>query len=224
MKKLVVGLIGGIGSGKSQVAAALAARGARLLCADELAHQALRQPEVRDAIAARWGSGVLDEHGQVVRRRLAEIVFASPTERRALEALVHPWIEERLRAAVEAARAEQGVRLIVLDAAIMLETGWAGLCDRLVYVDAPDELRLRRVAEQRRWSAQEIEAREAAQLPLTQKRLRADHVVDNSASLAHLNRQIDELLHLWGLDAEGANPSEPAASAHCRASTTADDH
>jgi dephospho-CoA kinase len=207
------------------VAAALAARGARVLSADDLAHQALRQPAVRDAVAARWGAGVLDEHGQVIRRRLAEIVFASPAERHALEALVHPWITRRLQEEVEAARSDPTIPLVVVDAAIMLETGWAGLCDRLVYVDAPRELRLARVGEQRRWTAQEAEAREAAQLPLTEKRLRADHVLDNSASLAHLNRQIDELMHLWGLDrTDGQAPSQAAASAPCRARNNPDDH
>src|SRR5258708_652860 len=85
--KPIVGLVGGIGSGKTQVAAALARAGARVISADELAHEALRQPDVRERIISRWGPHLLDEHGEVQRRRLAAIVFADSTERRALEAL-----------------------------------------------------------------------------------------------------------------------------------------
>jgi dephospho-CoA kinase len=196
---LVVGLIGGIGSGKSRVAQALARRGGRVVSADELAHQALRQPEVRERVVGRWGASLLDEKGEVDRKRLAAIVFADAAQRRELEWMVHPWIRARLESEIGRAAEELRGGLIVLDAAIMLEAGWSTLCDRLVYVDAPRELRLRRVAEQRGWSEKDMEAREAAQLPLTEKRGLADHVLDNSGSLAHLEQQVDELLRLWGL-------------------------
>jgi dephospho-CoA kinase len=204
--KPVVGLIGGIGSGKSQVAAALARRGGKVIRGDELGQEALRQPEVREQVVARWGAEVLDENGAVQRRRLAAIVFADEAERRAVEALVHPWIEERIKAEVENARADPNVKIVVLDAAIMLEAGWSGLCDRLLYVDAPEEVRRSRVAEQRGWTAKDMEAREAAQLPLTEKRAAADHVLDNSAGLAHLERQVDELVRLWGVAPETTRP------------------
>jgi dephospho-CoA kinase len=213
----VIGLLGGIGSGKSQAAAAFAARGARVIGADDLAHAALRQPEVRRKVVQRWGEQLLDEHGEVQRRRLGAIVFADAAERRALEAMVHPWIGERLREEVERARADAGVPLVVLDAAIMVEAGWSEMCDRLVYVDAPAELRQARVAQQRGWSAEEMRARESAQLPLTQKRVRADHVLDNSASQAHLQRQVDELLHLWGVGgASTPFPPRPGPEARDR--------
>jgi dephospho-CoA kinase len=205
-RKFVVGLIGGIGSGKSKVAAAFAARGARVIAGDDLAHEALRQPEIKARIAERWGRGVFDEHGDVVRRRLASIVFDNPGERRVLEAMVHPWIRDRIRRDVESARHDPAVRLVVLDAAIMLETGWNEICNRLVFVDAPREERLRRVAEQRGWSANELEARERAQLPLTEKAARADHALDNSGSLDRLGCQVDELLRGWGLAPDASGP------------------
>jgi dephospho-CoA kinase len=198
-KPFVVGLIGGIGSGKSKVAAVFAARGARVISGDDLAHEALHQPEVKARIAERWGEGVFDEKGNIQRSRLASVVFADPDERRVLENLVHPWIRDRIRRSVDDARRDPAVRLIVLDAAIMLETGWNEICDRLVYVDAPREQRIRRVAGQRGWTPQELEARERAQLPLTEKAARADHAVDNSGSLEHLGQQVDELLRCWDL-------------------------
>jgi dephospho-CoA kinase len=207
----VLGLIGGIGSGKSKVAAAFAARGARLISGDELAHEALRQPDIKARIAERWGSDVFDERGEVDRRRLAAVVFADPGERRALEVMVHPWIRSSIRRGVEEARRDPAVRLVVLDAAIMLETGWNEICDRLVFVDAPREERVRRVAGQRGWTAQELEARERAQLPLTEKAAKADHALDNSGSLDHLGRQVEELMRGWGLrpDAPSARPGSP---------------
>jgi dephospho-CoA kinase len=197
--KLVVGLIGGIGSGKSQVAAAFERNGARIIAGDQLGQAALRDPDVRARVASRWGDVVLDEHGEVNRQRLAAIVFADPAERKALEAIAHPWIRRRILAEIAEARRDPSVPLIVLDAAIMLEAGWDEVCDRLLYLEAPRAVRLERVARQRGWSEKEVDAREQAQLPLTEKVIRADHVLDNSNSLEHLNRQVNDLLHLWGL-------------------------
>jgi len=206
--KPVVGLVGGIGSGKSQVAAAFARRGARVIAGDQLGQAALRDPDIRTRVAARWGDGVLDEHGEVNRRHLAAIVFADAAELKALEALTHPWIRRRIRTEIEEARGDPRVPLVVLDAAIMLEAGWNDVCDRLIYIDAPRTVRLERVTRQRGWTEKEVAAREQAQLPLTEKVVRADHVLDNSASLEHLDRQVDDLLHLWGL-AHASPRSEP---------------
>ena len=197
--KLVVGLIGGIGSGKSQVATVFARNGARVIAGDQLGQAALRDPDIRTCVASRWGDAVLDEHGEIDRRRLGDIVFADPVERKALEAITHPWIRRHILAEIEAARRDLSVSLIVLDAAIMLEAGWNEVCDRLVYIEAPRAVRLERVARQRGWSEKEVDAREGAQLPLTEKVIRADHKLDNSASLEHLNHQVIDLLHLWGL-------------------------
>jgi dephospho-CoA kinase len=195
MKKLVLGLIGGIGSGKSRVAEEFARRGAKVIAADAFGHEALRQPDILAQIAQRWGPRVLDERGQVNRRAVAEIVFVDAGERRALEALVFPWIERRINEEIAAAQADPGVFLVVLDAAIMVETGWHERCDRLVYVHAPRAERLRRVAQQRNWSAKEVAERARAQLPLTEKVRRADFVVDNSGPPAYMTQQVHTLLN-----------------------------
>jgi dephospho-CoA kinase len=204
--KPVVGLVGGIGSGKSQAAAAFAARGAAIVSGDALAHEALRQPAIRAAVTERWGPEMLDEAGEIRRRKLAGIVFRDAGERRALEGIVHPWIRRRILEEVQAGQANPAVAVVVLDAAIMLEAGWGQLCDRLVFVEAPADLRKRRVAGQRGWSEQDLRAREAAQLPLTQKRVQADHVLDNSTTLDHLQRQVDDLLCRWGVVPERSPP------------------
>jgi dephospho-CoA kinase len=194
----VLGLIGAMGSGKSRVAAEFRRHGAQVVSADELGHEALRQPEVIRQVVARWGPGVLDERGEVDRRHVGRIVFADPAELRALERLVFPWIERRSRELIEAARADTACPLVVLDAAVLLEAGWEGQCDRIVYVHAPREVRLQRLARQRGWTPQEVQARERAQLPLTDKVSRADAAVDNAGPDADVARQVEELMGAWG--------------------------
>lgn len=206
MKTLVVGILGGIGAGKSEVAATLAARaGGRVVVADALGHEALRQPANRDALVARYGDSII-QNGEIDRKRLAAIVFADKSDLAYLESLTHPWIRHRFDDEARRAR-EERVPLLVIDAALLLEAGWQGVCDRLVFVDAPPEVRLERVKSKRGWSAEDAQRREAAQLPLTRKRFVADHIIDNSSSHDSLIRQVDDLLERWGLPRELASPA-----------------
>ncbi len=142
-------------------------------------------------VRSRWGSDVIEGDGQINRRKLGAIVFADTKERTALQAIVFPWIDRRIREEIAQADADPGVRLIVLDAAIMLETGWDEACCRLVYIDAPLALRLARLVKNRGWTAQELTAREHAQMSPEQKRARADDVLMNDGSPAELACQID---------------------------------
>jgi len=194
----VVGIIGGIGSGKSLVAEAFVAHGGHVIAADRLGHEALRQPDIQAQIVARWGKQVLDAGGAIDRRRLAAIVFADTAERHALEAMTHPYIGRRLREEIAKARARPEVRLIVLDAAVMLEAGWQDVCAHRVFVDTPREVRAQRL-QQRGWSAQELENREKAQLPVDEKRRYADAVVDNSGTPDSVAAQVGALVAGWRL-------------------------
>ena len=196
-RKPVIGLLGGIGSGKSRVAAAFARHGARVIDADRIGHDALRDPDVIRQIIERWGAGLLDEKGEIARRSLGQIVFADDAERRALEAIVHPWIGRQAHGEITAAKNDSEVKFILLDAAIMLEAGWKGVCDKLIFVDTPRSLRLERVARQRGWTAEDVATREQAQMPLSAKKAHADYVLDNSGTLEHLERQVTDLLHNW---------------------------
>jgi len=205
----VIGLIGGIGSGKSLVASEFARRGGKVVRGDDLGHEGLRQPELRDRLVERWGREILAQDGEIDRRKVAAIVFDNPAELRALEALVHPWIGRRFREEVEAAERDPAIKFVVLDAAVMLEAGWDGVCDWLIYVHAPRPERLRRLAEQRGWSPRDVEARERAQWPLAEKASRADFAVDNSGSPAATAEQVEALLRKLGVPVSaGGGPAD----------------
>ena len=195
--KPLIGLVGGIGSGKSLVAAAIADRGGLVITADAIGHEALEQPEILARIAERWKERVLDEHGNVDRKKLGAIVFASPVERANLELLVFPWIENRMRADIARAQADPKVPFIVLDAAIMLEAGWNKVCTRIVYIHAPRSARIERLTTKRGWTPDDLAHRESAQLPLAVKASRADVAVDNSGSPENTRKQVDALLRSW---------------------------
>jgi dephospho-CoA kinase len=204
-RKIVIGLIGGMGSGKSRAAEEFAKHGARVISGDKFGHEALRQPEIKQQVVNHWNSQILDEKGEVDRRRLGTIVFADSRERKVLEGMVFPWIERRIGEEIAQAQGDPSVRFVVLDAAIMLETGWAGACDRLVFLDAPRQERLQRLAQERDWSAQEVDKREESQWPLSEKQKRADWILDNSGSPHELSRQIQQLLQQWGITSSQAS-------------------
>jgi dephospho-CoA kinase len=198
--KPVLGLVGGIGAGKSTVATALVRHGGRVVAGDPLGHEALEQPDIFARIVEVWGDrGILTPEGKVDRKKFGRIVFPSPVERSRLEHLVHPYIEQRIREEIDKAKADPTAKFVVLDAAIMLEAGWDGTCDRLIYVDAPRPTRLARVQQQRSWTDQDLANREAVQMPAEKKKERADSVIDNGGSPEATIAQVDQLVQRWEL-------------------------
>lgn len=193
----VIGLLGGVASGKSFVAASLAEWGAGVLDADRTGHEVLAMPEIAAAARRRWGDAIFDEYGRIDRKRLGQIVFApapgGPPERKYLEQLTHPEIGRLLMRQVEAL-ASRGCPAAVLDAPLLLEAGWEKFCRLSVYVDAPRRLRLARALE-RGWSEKEFALREDAQESLDLKRKRADATIDNSGSPDQTRTQLESLWH-----------------------------
>jgi dephospho-CoA kinase len=197
--KPVIGLIGPIGAGKSTVARCFERRGGRVIDADALGHAALEQPVIVERIVTRWGDAVRKPDGSLDRRAIAGLVFANPDERSALEGMVFPFIAEKCRDRIAGGLADPAVRFLLLDAAVMLEAGWHDAVDRIVYVDAPREARVARVAARGGWTAAELAAREAAQWPADRKLRYADAVVRNDAGPDGLQPQVDDILTRWGL-------------------------
>jgi dephospho-CoA kinase len=191
----VIGLVGGIGAGKSLVAAELAGRGAVVLDADTIGHALLDQTPAREQVVQRFGPEVLiqDESAppRIDRRALGALVFGHPSELRDLERILHPRMRRTFEKAIARAARKGQAPAVVLDAAILFEAGWDDLCDRVVFVDAPAEQRLARLVAQRGWTAEQLAARERAQLPPDQKRGRADVVLVNDAGPESLRAAID---------------------------------
>ncbi|MBN2473556.1 MAG: dephospho-CoA kinase [Pirellulales bacterium] len=188
----MIGITGGVASGKSLVAQQLVGLGAGLLDADRAGHEVLQQPHIEATARQRWGDAIFGPDGRIDRARLARIVFADPPdgpkEREYLEQLTHPEIARRLGQQAEALAAS-GVTVAVLDAPLLLEAGWDKLCRELLFVDAPRQVRLSR-ALARGWSKEVFAAREGVQKSLDFKRKRADVVVDNAGSSAETLAQI----------------------------------
>lgn len=192
---IVVGVIGGIASGKSSVAEALQQLGAGLIQADQLGHEVLREPEIKELLRARWGDVVFAADGEIDRKKVAGLVFGAgekSPELQFLESVTHPRIDARIREKIREF-GRQRVPVVVLDAPVLLEGGWGKHCDRILFVDVDRPQRLAR-ALARGWTEPQFAAREAAQLSVDEKRKVADEVIDNSASFDHTLAQIQ---HFW---------------------------
>lgn len=186
---MILGLAGGVGSGKSAVAAILGELGFVVSDSDAGARAVLERPEVVKELVEAFGQGVLDERGRPDRRAIADAVFADEARRRTLEGIVHPRLHEERAHLVEAART-RGAAGVVIDAPLLFEAGVDAECDAVIFVDTPRALRLARVADGRGWSEAELARREAAQMPLDEKRRRSDRVVVNDGDLEALRARV----------------------------------
>lgn len=180
----VIALVGGIGSGKSFLVRSLAeTEPIAIIDADRIGHEVLTDKEVTAQIRLKFGAGVFDDQGAIIRRALGQLVFGKDAEHQAarirLERIVHPRIRDRIRQQIAEIRSSRTYEAIFLDAAILLESGWKDECQAIVYVDVPAEERLRRVVSERNWTPEEFFAREANQLPVELKQQAADFTVIN---------------------------------------------
>lgn len=193
----VIGILGGIGSGKSFVAATFAELGCVVSDSDAQVRELLATADIALTLKQWWGSEVAvhDEHGvprRVNRGKVAAIVFANPAERTRLEGLLHPMLKHRRQTLITASRAAAKVSGqptgVVLDAPLLLEAGLASECDALVFVECEPEVRAARVL-LRGWGAGELAGREAAQMPLLEKRARAGYILCNTGDAAETRQQ-----------------------------------
>ena len=190
---LVVGLTGGICTGKSTVSRMLADLGARIVDSDAIAHE-IQGPgqAAHAAIVREFGTGVLDEAGRIDRGRLGALVFGDPARRAALEGIMHPAIIAESDRRVRAALAE-GIPLVVVDAALLVEVGRHRKFPRLIVVAASEAEQIRRLRARNGLSEVEARQRLAAQMPLAEKRRHAHHVIENSGTLAETAAQVARL-------------------------------
>ena len=188
--KPVIGIIGGIASGKSAVAAEFGRLGCAVVDADAIARQALETPAIREAVVGRFGPGVLTGTGRIDRRTLAEIVFGDVAKLEALNAIVHPFVLQRAEELIARHRRDPGVKAVVLDMPLLVEVGWADRCDRIVFVRCDRAARMERARQGRSMDERTVENRENFQISLDTKAALADNTIDNNSDFSALVRQV----------------------------------
>jgi len=202
-RSVVVGILGGVASGKSEVTRRLEARGAHVIHADTIGHEVLREKEIRDRLVQHFGTEILSqETGEIDRARMAQLVFGNDTiateNRRFLEGIVHPRIRtriaERLDSVQQTIAPNERPQIVVLDVPLLIESGWNKRCDRILFIDTAEETRLER-ALARGWTSDQFRDREAAQLAIAQKRQIATDTIDNNGPIARLDQRIDQFMH-----------------------------
>lgn len=194
-RKPIIGLMGGIGSGKSTVAGLLRETGAAVIESDALNRAQLREPEVVRTLVDWWGEGILDSTRALDKQRIAQMIFADDAERRRLEALLHPRIAAERERLIAKFQQDPRVWAIVLDTPLLLESGLDQRCNAVIFVDADEAVRRSRVVEQRGWHEDDWRRREKSQNALDKKRTSADYVViNNSTDLEELRNDVNKLL------------------------------
>ncbi len=188
----VIGLTGGIASGKSTVSAYLKEKGIPVFDADATAWEVEKagQPCLRQLVEA-FGEGILTSGGELDRSRMAQLAFHDPKVLQQLNAIVHKAVTEKRDAFL---RAHAGDRLVVLDAPLLLECGWEKKADTVWLVDIDPEEQIRRAMKRSGMTRQEVVDRIRKQMSLTEKRKKADTIIDNSGTLEELYRKVEEAL------------------------------
>ncbi len=194
MNLIVIGLTGGIASGKSTVAEMLRALGAYIIDADKLAKDAIAPGTAGFAEVVRaFGDQILSPQGEVDRKRLASIAFADPDKLALLNQIVHPRVVAMVQELIQAAR-ERGEKVVVLDVPLLIEAGLTYMVDTVWLVWVDSHTQIRRLLERDRYSMKDAILRVSAQMPLDEKRKYADVVIDNSDTRENTEKQV---MQLW---------------------------
>ena len=195
--KQIVGVLGGIASGKSLVTNWLEELGAKVLVADGIAHDILRQEDVVKEVVHRFGESVLADHErpQIDRKKLAALVFGTSEhhvrQRAQLEAIVQPRVRIELQKRIDQWNAVHHSGVLVLDIPLLVERDWVKQCDCVLMVDTPERMR-REFAAARGWSESQLADRESTQLPIEEKRKHATFILVNDGTQQQLKDKVQE--------------------------------
>lgn len=178
----VIGIAGGIASGKSTIAEMLESLGANVIDADKICHQLINTEDIAQEITKRWGKHLQDNHGKIIRHALAEIVFSDREEVSTLNSIIHPKAIEQIKSRIAKLQNDAATKAIVLDAALLVESNLIDICDIMLFVDTKKNTCQTRVKNSRKWPLDEIAKREKFQGLLQQKREIADVTINNNHS------------------------------------------
>jgi dephospho-CoA kinase len=192
-KKPIIGILGGVGSGKSTVAAEFAKLGCEVIDADKIAHELLDKPAVKKKVVSTLGKEILSRTGKISRRKLAKIVFADADKLSKLNRIIHPLVLKEVKKLKSEAERQNRVRAIVLDMPLLVEVGWAKRCDKLIFVKCKRRLRAERSKKMGIFSEKELKIRENFQISLDKKESIADNTIDNNSGFSALAGQVTDI-------------------------------
>ena len=190
----IIGITGGIGSGKTTASEYLKSRGFHVIDADRIGHE-IMQPgmPILIELSMVFGEDILSDNGVLNRKKLAEAAFADPQNKKMLDSITHKEIFEEIRRRMDVL-SDQGVKIVFLDAALLFETGLENTCEQTWLIDAEEEIRINRAMDRDGSTRDQVMARLKNQMSSEEKRKRASHVVDNSGKLEQLYKQLDVLI------------------------------
>ncbi len=192
-KKPIIGILGGVGSGKSTVAAEFGKLGCVVIDADEIAHNLLKRKDLRKKVIARFGRGILKRGGKIDRRKLAGVAFAGARNISALNRIIHPLVFKEVRELIKKANGQKKVAAIVLDMPLLMEVGWQKRCDRLIFVKCRRQIRFKRAKKAGILNLEKLKFRENFQISLDKKKSVADNTIDNNSGFSALAKQVTDI-------------------------------
>jgi len=192
MRIKVIGIAGGIASGKSTIAEMLELLGADVIDADKICHKLVNTKDIAREITERWGNHIQDNHGKIRRHALAEIVFSDREEVSALNSIIHPKAIEQIKSIIAKLQNDAATKAIVLDAALLVESNLIDICDIMLFVNTKKNTCKTRVQNSRKWPLDEIAKREKFQGLLQQKRDIADVIINNNHSKEDTSNQVKD--------------------------------
>jgi len=202
-KKPIIGILGGIGSGKSTVAAEFAKLGCKVIDADKIAHELLGRKDIKEKVVGLFGQAVLDSSKKVDSSKLADIVFTDADKLSSLNRIIHPFVLARIEELIKQYNRENQVQAIVLDMPLLAEVGWAERCDELIFVDCKRQLRVERAEKLCFFDENKIKIRENFQISLDKKATISDNTIDNNSGFSALAKQVTDIFSgikdKWGL-------------------------
>jgi dephospho-CoA kinase len=190
--KPIIGIIGGIGSGKSTVAAEFVKLGCKVINADEIAHELLNKNSIKEKIVVLFGRDIIDPKGNINRKRLGEIAFADHNKLMMLNRIIHPLVIERAEEIIEQYKRQNQTKAIVLDMPLLVEIGWAERCSKLIFVDCKEKIRAER-AKKMGFDKNQLKNRENFQISLDKKAALADNTIENNSDFSAMVRQVADI-------------------------------
>jgi dephospho-CoA kinase len=193
-KKPIIGILGGICSGKSTVAAKFAKLGCAVIDADQIAKEMLDEPAIQPKIVKLFGEKILDRMGKIDRQKLAKIVFSDPSQLAALTNIVHPPVLEKTNEMIGTYK-KSDVLAIVLDMPLLAEVGWEKRCDKLIFVACEPRIRFERAEKRGLGDENKLKIRENFQISLDKKEEMSDYILHNNSDMSELALQVSRVFN-----------------------------